>query len=327
MKLVQFFRQMAVLIRAGVPIVAALDNCRHVCEPARVLSEHVRGGIRLSRAMLLTGRPFTSLHAAVIEAGESSGRLVEALEQLAEREEAENRVLRRVSSALAYPCLVIGFSGLGVGVLLKFLLPVLLSLGKMTGHPPSLAVRVLAEFDDPGCLLAMAVCLACCGLLLMHLLQRPLVRFALERIKLRVPILRIRSQVILCHSLSSLLRTGLPLVDTLRLAGACVGNRALEAELRDTVDHVRAGEPLSQALRGITLLPRSFAGVVAMGEQCGRLESALSSLGQLYEWELDLAIERFVKTLEPLSVFAVGLVVLSLMLLAFQPIYELMRTL
>ena len=337
-RLVQFFRQMAVLTAAGVPLLASLDNCRLGCADHPRLAgalgrllEHLRGGIRISQAMEATGWPFHSLHWSVVAAGESSGRLVEALTELAEREESEGRVLRRVRSAMTYPAFVVVLASLGLFGLLKFLLPVLVGLSRMNGHPPSASVQALTRLaslvNSPTQLTCLLAVMICVGLLALHLVQRPAIWIRCEQAKLRIPIFRIRSNIMLCHSLSSLLRTGLPLVDTLRLVSSCLGNLALKNRLAEAVEHVRKGESLSTAIRGLELLPRSFQGVVAMGEECGRLEDALSSLARLYEWELELAVERFIKTLEPVTIAGVGSLVLGLMLVTFQPMYEMLHTL
>ena len=327
----QFFRQLSLLTSSGVPLLRALEDCRWgLCKGRLERSivdamDEIRRGTRLSRALLEVGRPFTPIHGAILAAGESSGRLDRALEELATREESSARLQRRVQAALLYPCFVLLVSLLGLFLLLRFLLPVLSGLSQQAGGTPARTLTMLAQLAAYSQRPELWLGLGLAAVALAWIVRRPWAHKLLQRLAWRIPIVRLQAQVILCRTLASLLSAGLPLVDTVQLACQCTGNAVLSDVLTRALDHVRCGESLAQSLTDSRILPASFRGILTVGEKSGRLEFILGKLAQLYEWELDSAIETFVKSLEPLTVALVGGAVMGLMVCTFNPLYDILR--
>ncbi|MBI3926950.1 MAG: type II secretion system F family protein [Armatimonadetes bacterium] len=339
--LIQFFRQMAVLSRAGMALIRSLEICRRQCsnEPLQQaidrVVEELRAGTRLSAAFRATGQPFTPLYASAVQAAETAGKLPEVFEELAHWEQKEHRLRKRLSSALSYPIFILVVSTVGVLLLIKFLLPVVLSVSEQLTHPPGLPTRILIAVgevvDRP---LRLGLCLAALALAVWWVRRlfgrRADYRVRWDRVRLSLPltggILRTTVTIRVCRSMASLLQSGLSMVDALQLTGQSAGSPYVQATILDpAAQYIRRGESLSQALGGARIFPPSFHGMVAVGEKSGKLETILIHLADLSELELDQRIETFIRALEPLAVVFVGAVVLGVMICAFMPLYEMMQ--
>lgn len=339
--LVYWFRQLAVLQACGIPLVASLEVVgRQSASPrlgeiSRELIGHLRRGLKLSAAMAELGPPFAPVHLGAVQVGEYQGDLAVIFERLADHEEAQNRLRQRLLSALTYPLLVLGLSGLGLYLLVRLLAPVLANLSAQLEGTPSLSLQILTGLgrllERDGLVLAL--------LLGMALLARALAtrlwvhrRHSLERLAMAVPLvgkmfhrsLLVRS----CRTLETMLRAGLPLTEALRLAGVGSGCMLFDQQVfAEAERRVRQGESLAQALQGRPWLPRSFTGMVVAGQESGSLEVVFGKLSSLYEIELQTAVESFLAALEPLAIAVVGSVVLGVLLGAFLPLYQLVAVL
>ncbi len=337
----RFFRQMAVLTKAGVPVVRALQICIRQVGPGvagraleNVLAE-VRAGASLSTAFRAAGSPFTLLHVSTLEAGERAGKLSGAFAELAHWEEKEDSLRKRLKAALGYPVFILVVSLIGIVMLIKFLVPVVVSVSEQLDHPPGWPTKFLIGlgelFSSPVKVVVVVGLLSVFVYGVIHFVRTKRERQVWwDGWRLRIPfvgpILQTSIAIRVCRSLSSLLQSGLSLVDALQLVGAGSGSIYVEEMyLQPAARYVRKGESLSQALKGADLFSPSFHGMVAVGERSGQLELILLYLADLYEMELDQRIETFMRILEPMAVIGVGAVVLLVMLSAFLPIYELVE--
>lgn len=338
--LIQFFRQMSVLARAGIPLLRSLDICSRQCSDEDLargiagLSQEVRAGTRMAAAMRSVGKPFDPMHASAVSAAETAGRFAQVFDELAHWEFKEDRLRKRLGSALAYPALIVVVSAIGVVLLIKFLLPVILSVAEQLGTPPSGPTRFLifvgGVIDSP---LQLALAGLALGSLIWYvrrvMARRLDLRIRWDRFRMRLPLVgtlwRTTVTIRVCRTLASLLGSGLSMVDAMTLTGASAGSPYLEHQvLVPAAGYIRKGESLSQSLAGETVFPHSFHGMVAVGEKSGELEPILGRLADLYEIELDNQIETFVRAIEPLAVVVVGIVVLGVMVCAFMPLYDLL---
>lgn len=337
---IQFFRQMGVLIHAGIPALKALETCaRQSGDPVlqsalREMADEIRAGSRLSEAMSVTRGSFSSLHAASLRSAERIGDLSSAFEQFAAWEERDLDVRRRLQTMAIYPTLLVVVSLVGTLLLVRFLLPLTQSLASQLGRPVPYPTQVLMGvgrlLDDPLSLGLALGSLAGATFVLRRILARPGLQAMVDRLRLGLPMLgglaRTSLTIRLGRTLAALMRAGLSLVHCLELAAEGCDNRYL----RDTVlfpaaDFVRRGESLAQAMGGHTVLPASFHGMLAIGESSGTVPAMLDRLSDLYELELDLRIESAMRLVEPVLVLLVGAMVLGVMLSAFLPLYDLLE--
>lgn len=336
---IQLFNQLALLMRAGIPGLRSLEICARqsgdleLSEALQAVALEVRAGTRLSLAMRKVPSAFGPLHCNAVQAAEASGTLPEALDELARWEEREDRLQRDLQAALMYPALVAGFSLVGILLLVKFLDPVVRAILSQTTQPPSLPTRILLGFGEVlgtphHFVLAL---LALLGLAWLGVVwsRRPGPRRFWERNRNRLPLLGSifgKSAVVrFCRGLSSLLDAGVPIDQAVDLASDVCGSRLLsEGALASAVGHIRRGETLSQALRRCEEFPPSFHGMVGVGEQSGTLAALLDRMADLFEQEIRVDLQTFVRVLEPVAILAVGFVVLGVLLCAFLPLYDLL---
>lgn len=337
---IQFFRQMHVLVAAGIPLLRCLDICQRQCSHPKLraclatASSEVRIGTRLSRALVQPGTVFNALQAQALQAAELRGALDQVFDELAHWDEKDHTLQRRLISSLSYPALVVAFSILGLMLLVRFLMPLIISVSQQLGKEPPAATKALVAvgrlIQNP---LALAVGVLGLGLLywgLRRVAWDKSSRLRLDRWRLHMPLLgplmRTAAIIRVCRCMSALLHSGLNLVAVMELSGQSSGSPWMNQTIFvPATDNIRQGERLSQALRHAKLLPVSFHGMLAVGEQTGDIEMVLSKLADLYEMELDSQVESFVQALEPIVICGVGLLVLLLMLVGFMPLYEMLR--
>ncbi len=335
----QLFSQLSLLLRAGIPVLRSLEICgRQSGDPAlseamQAVALEVRAGTRLSQAMQKVPSAFGPLHCNAIQAAEASGTLPRAFDDLACWEEREDRLQRDLQGALMYPGLVAGFSLVGILLLVKFLDPVVRAILSQTTQRPSLPTRILLGFGEvlgtPHLFVLALLALVGMAWLGVSWSRRPGPRRFWERNRNRLPLLGSifgkAAVVRFCRSLSSLLEAGVPIDRAVDLAGDVCGSRHLsEGVLSSAVGHIRRGETLSQALGRCEEFPPSFHGMVGVGEQSGTLASLLDRMADLFEQEVRVDLQTFVRVLEPVSILAVGFVVLGVLLCAFLPLYDLL---
>ena len=337
--LMQWFRQMSVLVAAGLPVVKALEICarqtsdNRLAQTSQAMASEVRRGVPLAQAVELAGAPFSRLHVGALQAGQADGNLSRILSQLAGHAEKEAHLRRRVRGALAYPTLVLLVSLSGLYMLVRFLTPLLHSVGQQldlesSTNPFTQLLLGLAWLREYELFLVAAVLIALLSAKLLAPKLTPRWSLGRERLLLRLPAiggLVQRSWLIrLCRTLESLVASGLPLGESLRLAGASSGSLVVEHQvLGPAVQRLYQGESLAQSLSEQPFLPPSFHGLLLAGEMSGHLEDAFESLARLYEMEFDTRVESSLAALEPITIALVGLVVLAVLLGAFLPLYQL----
>jgi type IV pilus assembly protein PilC len=339
----QFYKQMAVLAAAGIPLERGLRICGNQtsCDDLRSalskIEDDVGEGLFLSRAMAEAGAPFHPVHATTMRAAEvSNGELRVVFDNLSAWEENDDRVYRRLQTVMSYPLMLLGFAALGLLALLRFLAPLITNIAGDLHHELPLPTRIVLTlghgFERPAWLLAMGLGLLAAVSLGPMLVRRESVRLHLDRWQLRVPglagIARTATLIRMSRLLCSLLRSGLPLDECLVLVGKASGNLYLERMVFDkAASYIRDGEFLSQALDDTGEFPPSYISMLVVGENTGRLTELLDKLADLYEVDFETKIEALLRALEPILISVVGVVILAVLGAAFYPLYEMIGAL
>jgi len=334
---VLFARQLAVLFRSGVPLVAALESLAQQTEDPTfgeiiwTLNDAVSTGHMLSGAMASFPRVFNMAFVRMIRVGENTGDLPGALTQLADWLERDHRVAHQVRSALSYPAFV-----LGLGVLLTLLIfsTVLPSFFQMLAgmHVPlpwstRLVMFVTDLVRQPGFWLA----LVCGGALLASFLHGQLASPAHAEAAwawlVRLPglgrLLVLSSLARYVSAVYALLTSGVDVLIAWRLAAESSGNPLLARDSLALVDHLKAGGTVASHLASRPeLYTRTLAQVVRAGEETASAVSLLPRLQTLFEQEVELAVESLAVMLEPLMLLGVASVMGFSMVSAFLPLYS-----
>jgi len=329
-----FTRQLASLLRSGVPILRALHTICQQTENRKLscivedLEVTIRDGSMLSEAMLHYPRLFPSLYVNMVRSGEMGGVLDTILFRLAEAGEAEEETRRKVQAAMAYPLLVAVVGVATVFVLLTFFMPKIMQLFEGYTDLP-LPTRILISVSDYCSdywywvvLIAMAVLVVFRRLVLLDK-GRTLV----DGIKLRIPLLgrflREVDIVRFSRTFALLVESGIPIDRVLKLAVNTLHNAVLREQIEEVATKtIQHGLPLSEGIRAANDFPTFIANMVAVGEEGGHLDNSLNEVAQFYENSIERQSRMATSMLEPVMLLVVGGIVGFIVFAMLLPIFE-----
>lgn len=331
--LVEFFMSVGLQLRSGVPLFAALtlgvenQSDGPFQEVHAELLAQVRSGVPLSLAMEAQPKTFEPLVINLIRAGEASGRLTEACEDVRTYFEWVDRMVGDTRQALFYPVFVLTAATGLFFIVFSFLIPRFTGVLKELGVPLPALTRGLIGFSD---FMRAHWGQVGLGLLLVGLTLRfgprlsPAFARALDAVKLRLPVFGPLLHMIclsrLVQNLGTLYRAGIPVLQALDLSRPLIGNRVIEEALTRIRDGVNAGRPLAEAMRGSTVFSGLLIQMVTVGESTGTLDKSLQNVADYYNEVIPRRIKRTFAILEPLITIGLILVVGTVVLAIFLPI-------
>lgn len=333
--LLTFTEQMAVLLRAGVPLVTTLEALHHQAEQAafkeslETIAEDVRGGAPLSEAMGKYPDIFSSFYRQMILLGERSGDIEGILEQTTAYLTREQNLRKTIRRAMFYPILVLGLAIVVTVVMVQFVLPNILELFVALNVPLPLITRVVlgtsAFINENKLYLGGGVVMGLVALLMAY--RRPGTRDLMDRLLLRLPIIK---RMIVYRELGRfarltalMLHNALPLSNILGMVAGATSNREVRQVFLNAQASVTGGHNLSGGLGEAPFMPPMFTNLVRIGEISGSLEGNLNTIADFYDRELDALIESTLQLLEPILTIVVGLVIALVALTIIVPIYSL----
>jgi general secretion pathway protein F len=325
-QLTTFTREFATLASAGIPLDDVLRILADQTASAKtrpitegILAE-VLNGRALSDAFEKRSQSFPSDYVSVIRAGEVSGRLGLALDELAALLESRAEARAKVQSALVYPIILVALSLISLGVIVSVLIPNIAPMFGEGGRPVPGAIRMLMGLHEFWVeILGGASLLGFCGTVLaISLLRQPATRLAFDRFKLRLPVIGIfllrQETARYTRTLGTLLKAGVPLLQAAMSARTTVRNTAFLSGVTTTIDAVREGAPLHLALRNHTLLPPLALRMITIGEEAAKLDSMLLKVAAMFEQQTQRDIERFMTILTPAITLFVAMFVGALII-------------
>jgi general secretion pathway protein F len=334
------YRELAALLRAGIPLAAALEVCLQTPErpdDAIILAgvrDRIRDGANMADALAAGSRALTPFEHAVIHAGERAGNLDAVLEQLADYLDEHLKLRESLASALIYPAIVIALA-VGIGaVMLGVVIPSMSRLFQEGNMALPFLTRALLWTGQHLMPLALPILLIL-ALVVVYLVYQlrhdPVRREAADQRLFRMPVIghgyRLLAHVRFARTLGLLLRGGVPLVEGIELAGSATGSAWLRTLLKTEADAVRQGRTLAQALRNVPPLSGSLPGWIQAGEAGGNLDNLLDKAAARYQQQWTLYIGRVLTVLEPVLILLVGGFVLLIALAILMPILSLNQTL
>lgn len=332
--LIMYVRQFATLIRAGVPIVRATAILRVQTE-SKVLKktlsqieDDLKEGIAFSEAVKKHPRVFSNFFSSMALAGETSGNLEEALDQIGLQLQKQYDIKRKVISALTYP-LVVSIVAIGVvAFLMVNVVPTFASIfGQMGGELPLITRIVVAISDFVAAYWWILLGLAVGGVLVFTwMLKQDRERFVIDGLLLRMPIfgtIVLKSQVaLLTRSLAVLLQAAVPILAAIEITEKIISNRVLRKGLTEARELMEQGIPLHEPLMRNNYFPSMMTQMIAVGEESGDLDSMLNEVAMFYETEVETTTDRLKSIIEPLLIVVlasvVGVIVISIVVPMFQ---------
>jgi len=333
--LAQLTRQLATLLRGGLPLDAALNalaaqRARHSGVLMGVRAR-VQEGYSFAEALGASRRRFPELLVATVGAGERIGRLEEVLERLAEHFEKRQALRQQVRAALAYPMVLTVFSLAIVSLMLVYVVPQVTPVFVDSGVELPRLTRVLitiSDFARAWGWLALLAAAAGCGLLA-RALRLPAARLELHRLLLRTPLFGALSRELnsarLMQSLSTLTDAGVSVWESLRVAARMLTNLPMRQAAMDAAREVSEGKPAAEALDRHGLFPPLCIQLIASGEASGELHQLLGRAAETQERELAARINTLTSLLQPVLIMLVGGFVLLIVLSILMPIFEMNR--
>lgn len=336
-----FTRQLATLLRAGVPLVRGLDilgrqersvGLRPVIHR---IAGQIRAGKSFSQSLAEHPRVFDRLYVSMVRAGEAAGGLDPVLERLARFAEARIRLRARMRAAMIYPAVVLAAAGGVLTGLVAFVVPRFQQLFADLLRGAALPALTQAVLDVSALVRAH-------GAALLATVAAIVVALALARrtrrgqrwcdtVALRAPVFGkflAKSLVArLARTLGTLLASGVPVLVALAITRETCGNARIAETLTRVHDRVKAGEPMSQPLGQSPLIPPLVTSLVEIGEHTGQLPAMLARVAEIYEEEVETASTSLGAALEPLLILVLAAVVGVIVVALFLPIVRIVQLL
>jgi type IV pilus assembly protein PilC len=330
-----FNQELATLLKAGMPLVQSLELLkRRVTSPMfrSVLDnvhDRVRSGSALSEAFAAQGDLFPGVYTASLLAGERSGNLDGVLRRYIEYAKVIATLKKKIVSALVYPAILISMALVLVSIIVLKVVPAFADFYAGFGAELPMATRVImnvsAFMREQFVLVAVALVLGVAGITLWLRQAGQQSRF--DHLILRIPgigpMARKFATSQMARTLATLLTGGLPLVNALDIAARSVGNRYMAAQLDIVALRVREGESFAAALDARKTFPDVAVKMAEVGEATGALQEMLNTVADFFDEEISTYMERFVTLVEPVLLVIMGIVIASLLLALYMPLFQL----
>jgi len=329
-----FTRRLATLVASSVPLYEAMGSLHEQEENGalkRVLarvSARIAEGASLSRAFAAEPQVFGESYVSMVAAGEASGALDVVLERLADFLEEQDQVRSRVSSALAYPILMVLVGGGVMLFLLTVVIPKIVAIfedSKAALPLITIALIKLSHFLQGWWWLPTGLAIAAVPLYRKAMLRDNL-RLKRDALLLKLPLAGGMLQRLIlsrfARVLGLLLSSGVPIIRALEITSEVLVNRVYRAFLREVMEEVAQGGSLSGSLRKSPLFPPLLVHLAGVGEKGGALEAMLLKAGVAYEREFNSRLTRMMGLMEPLLVLGMGVSVGTVVLAVLLPIFE-----
>ncbi len=329
-----FTRQLATLIGSGIPILQAMDTLAQgsrnsvLTFAVNSVAIDISRGKRLADAMSEHPRVFGRFYVNMVRAGEESGNLDVILGRLAQYIEKSVKIQGRVKSAMMYPIVVSIIAFLIVFGLLAFVIPKFQAFFEsMHGELPALTQHVirLSDFVLAYWYLILAgIAAAIYGVAVYY--QTDSGRKVCDQVLIDLPLFGelVQKSAIarLTRTLSTLLSSGIGIMEALDIAAKTVGNTVIESAVLRAKDSISEGKSLTVPLAKEKYIPRMVTQMIGVGEQTGNLDQMLSRVADFYEDEVDVAVNGLTTLIEPLLIVGLGAVIAVLVVAMYLPVFN-----
>ncbi|MHC4477670.1 MAG: type II secretion system F family protein [Planctomycetota bacterium] len=346
-QLCRFTRQLATLLRAGMPLVPALSalaeqlhetteattavlrtQSHRLAEIVKQVAERVNAGSTLAAALAKHPDVFSNLFVSMVAAGQAGGSLEEVLFRLAEMLENRVRLATKVKSAIAYPLMMTVVATGVVVFLLSFVVPsitqIFLEMNRALPWPTRLLVWLSTFIKDYFLAIAIAGCAICCGIAAG--IRTKDGKLLADRYKIGLPLfgaLLLKLEIArLARTLGTLVSSGAPILDALKIAKGVIQNSFIAGSLESVKDSVSRGDDIANAIKRTGLFPPVVYHIMATGQISGDIEKGLLDIADMYDSEVELTAKTLTALLEPAILLVMGVVVGFIVLAILLPIFE-----
>lgn len=331
-----FTRQLATMMKAGVPLVQAFDIVAEgldnpsMKELVYSIKNEVASGTGLAVSMSKHPRHFDDLFCSLVDSGEQSGALETMLDRVATYKEKTEALKSKIKKAMTYPIAVICVAIVVTGILLVKVVPQFAETFSSFGADlPAFTLLVvnLSEFAQANWYIILGLIIVAVIAFKEAVVRSKTFADNVDRITLKLPIVGpIINQAVVARfarTLSTTFAAGVPLVDSLDSVAGAAGNAVYAKAITKIRDEVTAGLQLNQAIRNTNLFPSMLMQMVSIGEESGALDEMLEKVALHYEVEVDNSVDGLTALLEPLIMSVLGILIGGLMIAMYLPIFQL----
>ncbi|MBL8481870.1 MAG: type II secretion system F family protein [Rhodocyclaceae bacterium] len=334
-----FTRQLATMMRSGVPLLQAFDivgksaSNRAVGKLLSEIRTEVETGSSLTQAFRKYPQHFDALFCNLVAAGEQAGILDNLLDRLATYREKILAVKSKIKSAMFYPLSVIIVAIVITAVIMIFVIPEFKKVFQSFGADlpaPTLFVIALSDGFVAYWYLIFGVLIGSISALIYLYKRSPPMQMALDRLLLKLPVI---GDIVMkatvarwARTLSTMFAAGVPLVEALDSVGGASGNQVYKVATRQIQTDVSTGTSLTVAMQTAAVFPIMVVQMVSIGEESGQLDSMLGKVADFYEREVDDAVEAMSSLMEPIIMVVLGTLIGGLIIAMYLPIFKVAQT-
>ncbi len=333
-----FCRQFYTMISAGLGIVPCLEilvaQTRNKTFKNAIADayEEVQKGKTLSQAMKEHTSVFPTILVSMVEAGEVSGNLDTVMLRMAEHFEKENKLENKVKSAMVYPAVLAVVSVVVVVFMLVFVMPTFIGMFESSGVELPGLTKVLLNISNSlktywyiyiGVILALVT-----GIRRYKKTEGG--RRLFDSLKLRFPIVKGTTSMLITsrftRTLSTLLTSGIPLIQALEVVARVVNNTIIEERMVEGIDSVRKGVSLARTVKDVGVFPPMVDSMIKIGEESGSLDDMLTKTADFYDEEVQTSLQKLTSMLEPIMLVVMGFIIGFIVIAMYLPMFDMMKT-
>lgn len=333
--LVVFTRQLATMMDAGLPLVQAMSALEEQTDSVtlkpviRDVMLKIESGESFSKSLACHPKVFNKLFVSMIEAGETGGLLSEILDRVASYLESSSRLKKKVKSAMTYPVIVcviaISISLFLVMKIIPIFADIFKDFGAKLPAPTQILIQISNVLRAYFFYVAIVVGAAIFGFFKFIRTRRGAIIW--DRVRLKFPIFgKLVHKICItrfARTFAALTRSGVPILETLRIVGQSSGNTQVEFAIEATAASIERGDSLAMAMGQHPIFPPMLVRMIAAGEQTGKIDAMLEKISDFYDEEIEATLGSLTSLIEPLLIVFLGVVVGSIVICMFLPIFKL----
>lgn len=332
-----FSRQFATMINSGLSLLRALTilaeqtenpELRRIANQVRI---DVEKGSSLSAAMAREPRAFSRLYVAMVRSGEIGGTLDDVLLRLSDTIEKQVELRRKVKSAMTYPTVVAVMVMLIASAMLIFIVPMFKDMYAQLGGTLPFPTRVLLSISNFAKSFWWVIFGSMAGAFfgIRYWSNTEEGRKKYDAIKLRIPVMgglvRKTALARFSRTLSALVRSGVPILESLEIVAETSGNYVVSVAARDTQRAVKLGDTISRPLEQHDVFPPMVVQMIAVGEETGALDEMLEKIADFYDQEVEATVDALTSLIEPLLMVFMGIVVGGMIISLYLPMFNIIK--
>jgi type IV pilus assembly protein PilC len=333
-----FCRQFYTMISAGLGIVSCLEILVAQTQNKTFKNaiadtyEDVQKGLTLSESMKKHTNVFPTILVSMVEAGEVSGNLDTIMLRMAEHFEKENKIENKVKSSMIYP-MVLGIATVAVVVfMLIFVMPTFVGMFEGSGTelpgPTQALINLSNSLQTYWYIYIAAVAAIVLGIST-YKKSKDGTRF-FDSLKLKIPIVKGTTTMLVTsrftRTLSTLMASGIPLIQALEVVSRVVNNSVIEEKLLTGIENIRKGVTLSRTVKDVGVFPPMVDSMIKIGEESGSLDEMLYKTADFYDEEVETSMQKLTSMLEPLMIIVMALIIGFIVIAMYLPMFDLSST-